>query len=398
MTKQKARFATRAVHADMPDPVTGAHITPLYLTSTFAYGSFQRGAELFAGEADGFVYSRIANPTSSRFEEAMADLEGGEAAVAFGSGMAAISSVLLTLLEPGDEVLLLGPLYGGTEALFTEELPRLGVSSRHVDAAGFEAGLAAGARMVYVETPTNPTLRIHDLQLIADLARRHGALTVVDNTFSTPWLTRPLELGIDISVHSATKYLGGHGDAMGGVAIGSRELMDRVRMEGLRHLGGSLGRLESHLLLRGLKTLALRVERQCANARSVAEFLAGHELVSRVYFPGLSSHDGHDVAARQMKDFGAMVSVELQGGRDSAEVFLDSLRVFMQAVSLGDVCSLATHPASTTHQLVAESERARLGVTESLVRLSVGIEDEADLLQDLSAALEKVGARLRTAA
>src|SRR5690625_1369933 len=224
MTKHKARFATRAVHADMPDPVTGAHITPLYLTSTFAYGSFQRGADLFAGEAEGFVYSRIANPTTSRFEEAMADLEGGEAAVAFGSGMAAISSVLLTLLEPGDEVLLLGPLYGGTEALFAGELPRLGVSSRHVDASELEAGLQAGARMVYAETPTNPTLRIHDLQLIADLARRHGALTVVDNTFSTPWLTRPLELGIDISVHSAAKYLGGHGDAMGGVAIGSQEL------------------------------------------------------------------------------------------------------------------------------------------------------------------------------
>lgn len=397
MTKQKARFATRAVHVDTPDPVTGAHITPLYLTSTFAYGSFQRGADLFAGDEQGYVYSRIGNPTTQRFEEAMADLEGGEAAVAFSSGMAAISSVLLTLLEPGDEVLLLGPLYGGTEALFASELPRLGVSSRHVEAHELEAGLKAGARMVYAETPTNPTLRIHDLELVARLARQHGALTVVDNTFSTPWLTRPLELGIDISLHSATKYLSGHGDAMGGVAVGSAELMNRVRMEGLRHLGGSLGRLESHLLLRGLKTLALRVERQCHNARAVAEFLEGHELVTRVFWPGLPTHEGHDVAARQMHDFGAMVSVELKGGRDSAEVFLDSLGVFMQAVSLGDVCSLASHPASTTHQLVDEAEREKLGVSQALVRLSVGIEAEDDLLADLSQALQQVAARLSAA-
>ncbi len=396
MTKHKARFATRAVHSDMPDPVTGAHITPLYLTSTFAYGSFQRGADLFAGEAEGFVYSRIANPTTSRFEEAMADLENGEAAVAFGSGMAAISSVLLTLLEPGDEVLLLGPLYGGTEALFATELPRLGVRSRHIDGSELEAGLKAGARMVYAETPTNPTLSIHDLELIARLARQHGALSVVDNTFSTPWLTRPIELGIDIVVHSATKYLGGHGDAMGGVAVGSAELMGRVRMEGLRHMGGSLGRLESHLLLRGLKTLALRVERQSANARAVAEYLRGHRLVTRVYYPGFADHKGHEVAARQMKDFGAMVSVELEGGRRSAEVFLDNLGLFMQAVSLGDVCSLATHPASTTHQLVGEEELDRLGVTQSLVRLSVGIEDQADLIDDLAQALKQVASTIQT--
>lgn len=398
MGRDKARFATRAVHSDRPDPETGAHITPLYQTSTFAYGSFQRGADLFAGEAEGYVYSRIGNPTARRFEETMADLESGEDAVAFGSGMAAISSVLLTLLEPGDEVLLLGPLYGGTEALFAHELPRLGVSSRHIEGDDLEAGLAAGAKMVYAETPTNPTLRIHDLELIGRLAREHGALSVVDNTFSTPYLTRPLELGIDIVVHSATKYISGHGDAMGGVAIGSAELMGRVRMEGLRHLGGSLGRLENHLLLRGLKTLSLRVERQCENTRKVAEFLHGHEMVEQVHYPGLASHPGHELASRQMKDFGAMVSVELKGGRESAQVFLDSLALFMQAVSLGDVCSLATHPASTTHQLVDPEERASQGVSEALVRLSVGIEDAADLIADLEQALNRVGQRLSTPA
>lgn len=398
MNDDKARFATRAVHSDIPDPETGAHITPMYQTSTFAYGSFQRGADLFAGDAEGYVYSRIGNPTARRFEQTMASLESAEDGVAFASGMAAISSVLLTLLEPGDEVLLLGPLYGGTEALFAHELPRMGISSRHVDGSELEAGLAQGAKMIYVETPTNPTLQVHDLELVARLARQHGALTVVDNTFSTPWLTRPLELGIDIVVHSATKYLSGHGDAMGGVAVGSAEHMTRVRMEGLRHLGGSLGRLENHLLLRGLKTLALRMERQCHNTRVIADFLMQHELVEKVHYPGHEAHPGHEIASRQMKDFGAMVSVELKGGRESAAVFLDSLNLFMQAVSLGDVCSLATHPASTTHQLVDEADRARQGVSESLVRLSVGIEDEVDLVSDLEQALARVGERLSTPA
>lgn len=394
MTEKKMRFATRAVHADVPDPLTGAHLTPIYQTSTFAYGSFARGAALFAGEEDGYVYSRIGNPTTRRFEETLADLEGTEDAVAFGSGMAAISAVLLTLLEPGTEVLLLGPLYGGTEALFAEQLPKMGITARHVRAAELEDGLKAGARMVYVETPTNPTLEIHDLALIGRLCREYGALSVADSTFSTPWLTRPSAHGIDIVVHSATKYIGGHGDLMAGVAAGSSEHMAAVRMTGLRHYGGSPGRVESHLLLRGLKTLALRMERHCGNAARVARFLHGHELVEHVYWPGFETHPGHEVAARQMRDFGGMVSVELRGGREAAALFLDSLRLFVQAVSLGDVCSLATHPASTTHQLVPGTERQRLGVSEALVRLSVGIEDADDLCADLEQALGQVAERL----
>jgi len=390
MTENKKRFATRAVHSDRPDPVTGAHLTPIYQTSTFAYGSFERGAALFAGDEEGYIYSRIGNPTTRRFEETVADLEGMEDAVAFGSGMAAISAVLLTLLQPDTEVLLLGPLYGGTEALFAEELPKMGVRARHVEDHELEAGLKAGAGMVYVETPTNPTLHIHDLEQIGRLCRKYGAVSVADSTFSTPWLTRPAEYGIDIAVHSATKYLGGHGDLMAGVAAGRSEHMSAVRMAGLRHYGGTPGRFESHLLLRGLKTLGLRMERHCRNAARVAEFLNGHDLVKRVHWPGFAGHPGHEVAARQMRDFGGMVSLELRGGREAAARFLDSLGLFTQAVSLGDVCSLATHPASTTHQLVPEAERQRLGVTEALVRLSVGIEDARDLLADLEQALEQV--------
>ena len=390
MTKQ-ARFVTRAVHVDCR--TRSQHITPV--PDLDLRLRFVPAAQTVRRRRTGYVYSRIGNPTTQRFEEAMADLGAvkpqSRSARAWPPSARCCSPCLNPVTSAAAR-----PLYGGTEALFASELPRLGVSSRHVEAHELEAGLKAGARMVYAETPTNPTLRIHDLELVARLARQHGALTVVDNTFSTPWLTRPLELGIDISLHSATKYLSGHGDAMGGVAVGSAELMNRVRMEGLRHLGGSLGRLESHLLLRGLKTLALRVERQCHNARAVAEFLEGHELVTRVFWPGLPTHEGHDVAARQMHDFGAMVSVELKGGRDSAEVFLDSLGVFMQAVSLGDVCSLAStgqyHPSAGRRGRTREARSQ-----QALVRLSVGIEAEDDLLADLSQALEQVAARLSAA-
>ena len=243
--------------------------------------------------------------------------------------------------------------------------------------------------MVYLETPTNPTLRLHDLQAAADAAHAVGALCVADSTFSTPMLTRPREHGVDVVVHSATKYLGGHGDALGGVLAGDRELMDEVRMEGLRHLGGALGPQEAFLLLRGVKTLPIRIERHCANAARVAHALRAHPAVETVYWPGFDDHPEHALARRQMDDFGGMVSLELVGGRDAAGRFLDALTLFTQAVSLGDVESLATHPATTTHQLLDPELREREGVTDGLVRLSVGIEDADDLVEDLERALDR---------
>lgn len=397
MSQKKAQFATRAVHTDQPDPVTGAHLTPIYQTSTFAYGSFARGKRLFAAEEAGYIYGRLTNPTTSALEAAMADLEGAEAAIAFSSGMAAISALAMSVLAAGDHVLLIGPLYGGTEALFADTLARFGVTSQHVSVDDLEQH-APGARLIYVETPTNPTLRIHDLQRIATIAQRHGVLTVADNTFSTPWLTRPIEHGIDVVVHSATKYLGGHGDALGGIIAGKADLMQEVRLEGLRHFGGCLGPVESHLFLRGIKTLPLRVERQCSNAMELAGWLQGQDPVMKVHYPGLPGHPGHDVASRQMTAYGAMLSLELHGGEAAAEVFLDSLQLFTQAVSLGDVSSLATHPASTTHQLVDAGVRKQLGVADSLVRLSVGIEDAADLQADLAQALGQVARQTAVAA
>lgn len=388
--ENKQGFATRAVQSGQIDPVTGAHITPIYQTSTFAYGSFERGAQLFSGEAQGYLYSRIGNPTTSALEEVVANLENAEEAVAFSSGMAAISALCMSVLTPPCEVLLLGPLYGGTDGLFLEVLNRFGVKTTQVTEEQLEDALKRSPAMLYLETPTNPTLEIRDLQRIATLARAAGVLTVADNTFSTPYLTRPLEFGVDVVLHSATKYLGGHGDAMGGVIAGTAELMGQVRLLGLRHFGGVLGPLESHLFLRGIKTLPLRMDRHCSNAQAIAEALQDHPAVTTVYYPGLPQHRGHEVAKRQMKGFGGMVSLELMGGQVAAAKFLDSVKLFTQAVSLGDVASLATHPASTTHQVVPPELRAELGVTDSLVRLSVGIEDPADLIEDLQQALAHV--------
>ena len=387
----KTRFRTRAVHSGtQPDPSTGAHVAPIYQTSTFAYGSFGRGERLFGGEEAGFVYSRIGNPTTRAFEEKLADLEGAEDAVAFSSGMAAVSALMLTLLEPGDEVVFVGPLYGGTEGFFRDILGRFGVGIKETTRdEDLSAALSPATRVIYVETPTNPTLRISDLRAISTLASERGILTVADNTFSTPYLTKPLEHGFDVVLHSATKYLGGHGDALGGVLAGPAALMAEVRAEGLRHVGGALGPFESYLFLRGMKTLALRMEAHCDGAERITTFLQDHLAVQKVYYPGLKSHKGHEIAEKQMRRFGGMVALELASKEEAAR-FLDSLTLFTQAVSLGDVESLATHPASTTHQLLDPETRARQGVTDGLVRLSVGIEDPEDLVEDLERALEGV--------
>ncbi len=382
------RFRTRAVHVGShPDPTTGAHVSPVYRTSTFSYGNFERGRRMFAGEEPGYVYSRIGNPTVRVFEEKVASLEGAEDAVAFASGMAAISAVAFTFLHPGDELVFLGPLYGGTEGLFFEVLTRFGVEVR--DASGLPPAewLSAKTRLLYVETPTNPTLRINDLAQVGRLGRERGVLTVADNTFATPYLTRPLEHGVDLVLHSATKYLGGHGDTLGGVVAGPAEAMAELRAHGLRHVGGALGPEDAFLLMRGVKTLPLRMEAHCNGAEAVAAFLEQHPAVARVYYPGLPSHPDHELAARQMDRYGGMVALELTGGERAAQRFLDGLELFTQAVSLGDVESLATHPASTTHELLPAEVLERQGITPGLVRLSVGIEDPRDLIEDIEQAL-----------
>jgi len=383
---------TRAVHAGQhPDPNTGATATPISQTTAFGYGTLERGAAIFAGETPGYRYSRFANPTVAALETKMADLEGAQAAVAFASGTAATSSVLLGLLSPGDELAFLGPLYGGTEGLFRSLGERFGI--RVVDATqqGLAASLTPATRMVWVETLTNPSLHLHDLTEVAATAKARGALTVADNTFCTPCLARPLEHGIDLVMHSMTKYLGGHGDATGGIVAGPAALIASVRKTGLGHVGGNLSPQEAFLFLRGIKTLPLRMAAHCDGAAAVAHFLAGHPAVRLVHYPGLASHPQHALAQRILQGgFGGMVAFELvRNERSAAAAVLNQLQLFTQAVSLGDVDSLACHPASTTHSFVTAAVRAQSGITEGLIRLSVGIEHPDDLIADLKHALRQ---------
>lgn len=383
-------FHTRAVHAGHHlDPQTGAHAMPIYATSTFGYFSAERGAKLFAGEEMGFFYSRVTNPTVRAFEEKVANLEGTEDAVAFGSGMGAASAIALTLLKSGDEVAFIGPLYGGTEGMLQEVMSQFGVTTRSATSLDELRGVVnQKTKLVWLETPMNPTLGIVDLKAASEVAHAAGALVVVDNTFATPYLTRPAEHGVDIVMHSATKYLSGHGDVVAGVVATRAELTEPLRGHGLRHIGAALGPFEAYLLIRGMKTLPLRMEKHCQNAAALAEALKGHPAIEKLYYPGLPDHPGHDIAARQMNGkFGGLVSLDL-GSQEAAFRFLNALKLFTQAVSLGDVESLSSHPASTTHHLLGEETLTRQGVTPGLVRLSVGIEDSADLIADVKQALE----------
>ena len=382
---------TRAVHAGQhPDPFSGAIATPIAQTTAFAYGTLEHGAAIFAGEAPGYRYSRFANPTVAALEAKLANLEGAASAVAFASGTAATSSVLLGLLHPGDEIVFLGPLYGGTEGIFRSLGERFGLKVVDATQQGLAACLTPATRLVWVETLTNPSLQLHDLQEVAAQAKAHGALTVADNTFCTPCLLRPLELGIDLVMHSMTKYLGGHGDATGGIVAGADTLVAAVRKTGLGQVGGNLSPQEAFLFLRGIKTLPLRMAAHCDGALAVAQYLSRHPAVRTVHYPGLASHPQHALALRQLSGgFGGMVTFELaRNERSAAAAVLNQLALFTQAVSLGDVDSLACHPASTTHSFVSAEVRAKNGVTEGMIRLSVGIEHPDDLIADLDRALQ----------
>ncbi len=380
------------MHAgQQPDPQHGCLTTPVYQTSTFAYGNFDRGAQIFAGETPGYVYSRFANPTVAALECKLAVLEGAEDAVAFSSGMGAISALLLALLNPGDVILFVGPLYGGTEGLLRNLLPRFGIQSVEVATVDdLPAAITEQSRMIYVETPMNPTLGVVDLSRVADIAKKGKLISVVDNTFATPILTRPILLGIDLSLHSATKSIGGHGDATGGIVTGSRQHVQKVRHMGMKQIGSCMSPQDAFLFLRGAQTLALRVEKSAENALELARFLEDRSEIKRVYYPGLPSHPDHAVAVGQMRAFGGILSFEMVGGRPAARSLLDALELVTQAVSLGDTHSLICHPASTTHSGVAADIRARQGVTEGLIRFSVGIEAVEDLKADFIQALEKV--------
>jgi cystathionine beta-lyase/cystathionine gamma-synthase len=376
------RFATTAIHAGQePDPATGAIMTPVYLTSTYVQEA--------PGEHKGFDYSRTNHPTRAALERNLAALEGGEFGLAFGSGLAAESTVL-QLLRPGDHVVSGQDLYGGTYRLFTEVYQRFGIEFSFVDTGdpgAVEAALRPNTRQLWVETPSNPLLSITDIKAVATIAHAHRVTVVVDNTFATPYLQRPLEQGADIVIHSTTKYLGGHSDVIGGALVLNDAALHQ-RLKFLQNAVGAVpGPLDCFLVLRGTKTLAVRMAQHCHNAGRIAEFLAGHEDVEQVCYPGLPSHPGHSIAARQMTDFGGIVTVELKGGLERNLRFASSTCLFALAESLGGVESLIGHPTSMTHASIPEEQRDKTGLAAGMVRLSVGIEDVEDLIEDLAQAI-----------
>ena len=384
-------FSTRAIHHGYdPQSHQGALVPPVYQTATYAFPTVEYGAACFAGEAGGHFYSRISNPTLALLETRMASLEGGEAGLALASGMGAITSTMWTLLRPGDELIVGRTLYGCTFAFLHHGIGEFGVTVRHVDlndAQALEAAISPRTRMIYFETPANPTLHLVDIALVTGIAREHGVIVVVDNTYCTPFLQRPLELGADLVVHSATKYLSGHGDITAGLVIGRKALVDRIRLQGLKDMTGAvLAPLDASLLMRGLKTLSLRMERHCANAVQVAAFIERQPMVELIHYPGLPGFPQYALAQRQMRLPGAMIALELKGGIEAGRRFMNALQLFSRAVSLGDTESLAQHPASMTHSSYSREERARHGISEGLVRLSVGLEDIEDLIADIGQA------------
>lgn len=388
----KPGFSTRAIHQGYdPQSHGGALVPPVYQTATYAFASVEYGAACFAGEQAGHVYSRISNPTLALLEQRMASLEGAEAGLALASGMGAITSTLWTLLRPGDELIVGETLYGCTFAFLHHGIGEFGVKIRHVDLsdlAALEAAITPQTRMIYFETPANPNMHLVDIPAVVGVARRHELLVTVDNTYCTPYLQRPLELGADLVVHSATKYLSGHGDLTAGMVLGRRALIERIRLQGLKDMTGAvLSAQDAALLMRGLKTLALRMERHCSNALRVAQFLERQAQIEVIRYPGLSSFPQFGLAQRQMRLPGGMIAFELKGGQQAGRRFMNALQVFSRAVSLGDAESLAQHPASMTHSSYTAQERAEHGISEGLVRLSVGLEDIEDLLADLGQAL-----------
>jgi cystathionine gamma-lyase len=384
--KDKQRFATRVIHGGQhPDPLTGAVMPPIYATSTYVQSS--------PGVHKGFDYSRTRNPTRDALQAAVADLEGGTAAFAFASGMATTSTVL-ELLDSGSHIIAMHDLYGGSYRLFENVRKRsAGHDVSFVDLtnpAALEAAIRPNSRLVWIETPTNPLLKLVDLSAVVAIARKHGLITVCDNTFATPYSQRPLEHGIDIVVHSATKYLNGHSDSVGGVAVVGGNTALQERLAYLQNAVGAVaGPFDAFLILRGIKTLALRMERHCANALAIALFLERHPKVERVYYPGLESHPQHALAKRQMSGcYGGIVTAVLKGSLDDARRALERCHLFSLAESLGGVESLIEHPGLMTHASLPAAMRASLGISDGLIRLSVGIEDVNDLIAELRHALE----------
>lgn len=394
----KQSHETQIVHGPHSRHITSMDLTPpIHMTSTFRFDSVEQGAGVFAGDQEGYIYTRVSNPTVDLLQEKMALIEGGEASLATSSGMAAIASTVLALARPGDNIVSCTTLYGGAFALFDQHFRVFNIDTRFIPptlantAEELERLVDKNTRLLYMETPANPSLAIIDIALWASVAAKHNLTLVVDNTFASPCLQRPLSLGADIVVHSATKYLGGHGDIIGGIIVGSKEKIGLIKAHCLTHFGPIMSPFNAWLVLRGLKTLALRMEQHCENAESIAKWLERHEQIKTVFYPGLESHEGYAIASRQMQQgYGGMISFEVKGGLEAGRALMNHVKLCILAVSLGDCETLIQHPASMTHATYTPEQRAQAGIADGLVRLSVGIEKVDDIRDDLARALSAI--------
>lgn len=388
----KRSFETRAIHSHYnSQDHLGSLASPIYQTSTYVFKSVEEGAAYFSGEKDGYIYTRINNPTLSLLENRIASLEEGEAAIVFSSGMGAITSTFWSLLNPGDELLVDLTVYGCTYAFFHHGLARFGVKVRHIDMSEPEnlaQAITENTRMIFFESPANPNMRLVDIAAVSQIAHQHNILVAVDNTYCTPYIQKPLVLGADIVLHSLTKYMNGHGDAMGGAVITTAERAKHIRLVGLKDMTGAcLSPHDANLIIRGLKTLSVRMDRIVQSTQKIAEYLEAHPQVVAIMYPGLPSFEQYQLAQKQMELAGGMIAFELKGGLEAGKRFLNHLTLFSRAVSLGDCESLAQHPASMTHSTYTPEERQQYGISDGLIRLSIGLENVDELIADIHQAL-----------
>lgn len=386
-------FDSLLIHGGMePDPM-GSATVPIYQTSTFAFESADEGARCFAGESGGYIYTRIGNPTISALERQVAILEGGFGGVATGSGMGAVSTIYMAFLRAGDHIVSTDAVYGPSRGIMETYFRKFGVESTYVNTADLEAirkAIKPNTRMLYIESPTNPTMEISDLRACSDLAHEHGLVVVVDNTFCSPYLQRPLEFGVDVVFHSMTKFLNGHADIVAGMIVTKNEELYRIVRPAMVGMGCNMDPHQAFMVLRGIKTLSIRIDRAQANAMKVAEYLEKHPKIEWVKYPGLKSHPQYELAMKQMKGPGAMISFEVKGGLAAGKILMDNVKLALLAVSLGGVETLIQHPASMTHSKMPKEAREKAGITDGLVRFAVGIENIEDIIADLDQALARI--------
>ncbi|HEM8141457.1 TPA: methionine gamma-lyase [Providencia rettgeri] len=389
----KSSFDTRAIHSHYDaNQHLGSLAAPIYQTSTYVFKSVEEGGVYFSGEKEGYIYTRINNPTLTLLENRIASLEEAEAAVVFSSGMGAITATFWTLLNPGDELLVDLTVYGCTYAFFHHGLARFGVKVRHIDMSdpnNVAKAITDKTRIIFFESPANPNMRLVDIAAVSEIAHRKKVLVAVDNTYCTPYIQKPITLGADIVIHSLTKYMNGHGDAMGGAIATSAEYAKQVRLVGLKDMTGAcLSPHDANLILRGVKTLPVRMERIVQNTHKIAEYLQSHPQIKSIMYPGLPNFEQYQLAQRQMKLAGGIIACELKGGIEAGKLFLNRLKLFSRAVSLGDCESLAQHPASMTHSTYTREERLKYGISDGLIRLSIGLENVDELIDDIRQAIE----------